>query len=138
MPKQIIFVILSFVFYKYGTPYIIEFRKKVNAIYEAKFNFILFSKDNFKIPFWGSLALLVFILWSRDPWSIPFLIGGASAIVYKIIDTYRKTDLKYGTIAAFTYLFMSALYMYLGIMILILIGWFLVVTSRTTRHYDDD
>lgn len=122
--------------------YLPKVREKVNFEYEKRFNIKMFSKENFKMPFIGSLLIVVGTLYkpSNDSISGIILIAiGIVMILYAIYMMYKKTDLVYGTIAAAIYIVMVILYLILGFSLIFLIFAVILLSARSYRndYYDD-
>lgn len=122
--------------------YLPKVKEKVNFEYEKRFNIKMFSKENFKMPFIGSLLIVVGTLYkpSNDSISGIILIAiGIIMILYAIYMMYKKTDLVYGTIAAAIYIVMVILYLILGFSLIFLIFAVILLSARSYRndYYDD-
>ena len=117
--------------------YLPKVREKVNFEYEKRFNIKMFSKENFKMPFIGSLLIVVGTLYkpSNDSISGIILIAiGIVMILYAIYMMYKKTDLVYGTIATAIYIIMVILYLILGFSLIFLIFAVILFSARSYRH----
>ena len=122
--------------------YLPKVKEKVNFEYEKRFNIKMFSKENFKMPFIGSILIVIGILYkpSNDSISGVILIAiGIVMILYAIYMMYKKTDLVYGTIAAAIYTVMVILYLILGFSLIFLIFAVILLSARSYRndYYDD-
>lgn len=122
--------------------YLPKVREKVNFEYEKRFNIKMFSKENFKMPFIGSLLIVVGTLYkpSNDSISGIILIAiGIVMILYAIYMMYKKTDLVYGTIATAIYIIMVILYLILGFSLIFLIFAVILLSARSYRndYYDN-
>lgn len=122
--------------------YLPKVREKVNFEYEKRFNIKMFSKENFKMPFIGSLLIVVGTLYkpSNDSISGIILIAiGIVMILYAIYMMYKKTDLVYGTIATAIYIVMIILYLILGFSLIFLIFAVILLSARSYRndYYDN-
>lgn len=122
--------------------YLPKVKEKVNLEYEKKFNIKIFAKENFKIPFIGSLLIIVGTLYKplNDFISGIILIAiGIIMILYAIYMMYKKTDLLYGTIAAAIYIVMVILYLILGFSLIFLIFSVILLSVRKNRnnYYED-
>lgn len=122
--------------------YLPKVREKVNFEYEKRFNIKMFSKENFKMPFIGSLLIVVGTLYkpSNDSISGIILIAiGIVMILYAIYMMYKKTDLVYGTIATAIYIVMVILYLILGFSLIFLIFAVILLSARSYRndYYDN-
>lgn len=122
--------------------YLPKVKEKVNLEYEKKFNIKIFAKENFKIPFIGSLLIIVGTLYKplNDFISGIILIAiGIIMILYAIYMMYKKTDLLYGTIAAAIYIVMVILYLILGFSLIFLIFAVILLSVRKNRnnYYED-
>ena len=121
--------------------YLPKVKEKVNFEYE-RFNIKMFCKENFKMPFIGSILIVIGILYkpSNDSISGVILIAiGIVMILYAIYMMYKKTDLVYGTIAAAIYIVMVILYLILGFSLIFLIFAVILLSARNYRnnYYDD-
>lgn len=114
-------------------------KEKVNLEYEKRFNIKMFAKENFKIPFIGSLLIIVGTLYSssNDISGMILVIIGIIMILYAIYLMYKKTDLLYGTIAAVIYTVMVILYLILGFSLIFLVFAVILLSARKDRYYDD-
>lgn len=122
--------------------YLPKVKEKVNFEYEKRFNIKMFCKENFKMPFIGSILIVIGILYkpSNDSISGVILIAiGIVMILYAIYMMYKKTDLVYGTIAAAIYIVMVILYLILGFSLIFLIFAVILLSARNYRnnYYDD-
>ncbi|WP_300356919.1 hypothetical protein [Fusobacterium sp.] len=113
----IVQLILIFLSYKY----VPKLKEKVNSEYNKRFNFIIFSKENLKKPFIGSMFIVFgFFYGEFNPTdrisSIALMLIGVGIFIKVVYETYKKTDLKYGTIAAFIYICVMALQIMFGVM----------------------
>lgn len=122
--------------------YLPKVREKVNFEYEKRFNIKMFSKENFKMPFIGSLLIVIGTLYkpSNDSISGIILIAiGIVMILYAIYMMYKKTDLVYGTIATAIYIVMVILYLILGFSLIFLIFVVILLSARSYRndYYDN-
>lgn len=119
--------------------YLPKLKEKVNLEYEKRFNIKMFSKENFKIPFIGSIFIIggIFSTSSKDSilGSI-FILIGIIMILYAIYLMYKKTDLVYGTISAIIYTIIVMFYLILGFSFIFLI--FAVILLYPRRNINDD
>ncbi|WP_300344784.1 hypothetical protein [Fusobacterium sp.] len=138
----IIELILIFLSYKY----IPKLKEKVNSEYNKRFNFIIFSKENLKKPFIGSMFIVFGFFYGQfKPTdkisSIGLILVGVGIFIKVVYETYKKTDLKYGTIAAFIYICVMALQITFGVMMAIALFAVLLFScmgdnSRRDNYYD--
>lgn len=118
--------------------YLPKVKEKVNFEYEKRFNIKMSCKENFKMPFIGSILIVVGTLYkpSNDSISGVILIAiGIVMILYAIYMMYKKTDLVYGTIAAAIYIVMVILYLILGFSFVFLIFAVILLSSRRNDDY---
>lgn len=122
--------------------YLPKVKERVNFEYEKRFNIKMFSKENFKMPFIGSILIVVGTLYKPSNDSISgviLIVTGIVMILYAIYMMYQKTDLVYGTIAAAIYIVMVILYLILGFSLIFLIFAVILLSARRYRndYYDD-
>lgn len=119
MEQNILIIELILIFLSFK--YLPRVKNKMNQLYLEKFNYKLFSPENFKIPFAGSM-IIVLSFFFKGFTSIAMIAIGIGLIIYSIYLVYQKTDVKYGSIAAGFYLLLTCSYIIMGFGAIIFLG----------------
>lgn len=74
--------------------YLPKVKEKINYEYEEKFNIKIFSKENFKIPFWGSILIVTGVLYrgftTNHIFGLILSTIGGIMVLYAIILCIKK------------------------------------------------
>lgn len=113
-------------------------KKKADIIYQEKFNITLFSKENCTKLLYATIFVFSGKYSIRSSRPVPglfeghfplagyiFLSFGFYILLRLILNTYKKTDQYYGTIAAALYLFIVVLQYFLGWLIFLCVFAFI-------------
>lgn len=140
----ILYLALIFMAWRYSP----ILKSKADAIYQEKFNISLFSKQNSKRLLYSTFFIFtgnwniqssksndIFVGHFPTTGYISLLIGFI-ILLYIIFETYKKTDLYYGSIAAILYLFILGLQYLLGWVIFMF--FFVAIIAMSLGNNNDN